>query len=276
MNNNILLSDPNEVFQPHILNNKALPLKIFKAAIKRCDYPNFHENLELLYFKSGKGSIKYGKTTYDIKAEDIVIVNSYTTHQILVDEKIERLCLIIDNGFCKQNNIDASHLCFNPRINDEYLSQQLDILLEVYEGNSEFKNLEVRCILLNILLFLCKNYNMTDTQEKTSYKTHEFLRRTIEYVKNNYNQKITVDNVAANVGLSKYHFLREFKKHTGYTLTTYINIIRCEQAQEMLQSGKYQVKEVALLCGFDNYSYFTNVFKKNMGALPSSFNTAKK
>jgi AraC-like DNA-binding protein/uncharacterized protein (DUF3820 family) len=85
------------------------------------------------------------------------------------------------------------------------------------------------------------------------------------YIKENLTKKLTLDEIAANVGLSKYYFLRQFKKITGYTVIDYVNIIRCEYAQELLRSEKYKVKEVALLCGFDNFSYFTNVYKKYTG-----------
>lgn len=275
MNNNILLNNTNAVFEPHIFYNNELPFILHSSVIDKCDYVNFHESLELLYFKSGSGYVKCGNERYDVKAGDVVVVNSYVTHQIFASQKIERVCLIVANSFCKYNNIDVSCLCFKPLINDELLNKHLDKLVEVYNSTGEFRYLEIKCEVLNLLLFLCRNYNATGTQTPITYVTHEYIRLSIEYIKSNYNKKITADGIAANIGLSKYHFLREFKKHTGYTLTNYINIIRCEYAKELLQSGKYRVKNVALLCGFDNYSYFTNVFKKHTGSLPSTFLNTK-
>ena len=77
------------------------------------------------------------------------------------------------------------------------------------------------------------------------------------------------EDIANAVGLSMYHFSREFKKASGYSVMQYVNMIRCEHAQQLLISGKYKIKEVALLCGFDNYSYFSNIYKSYMGVLPS-------
>lgn len=276
MNNNILLNNTNAVFEPHIFNNNNLPFFLHDSVIDKCDYANFHENLELLYFKSGNGYVKCGKNIYNVKAGDVVVVNSYVTHQTFTDEKIERICLIIDNSFCKYNNIDVSCLCFRPLINDELLNTHIDKIVGTYKNDSEFKYSEIKCAVLNLLLFLCHNYNETDTQTPITYITHEYIRLSIEYIKSNLSKKITADSIATSIGLSKYHFLREFKKNTGYTLTNYINIIRCEYAKELLYSGKYTVKEVALLCSFDNFSYFTNVFKKHTGSLPSDYIKAKK
>jgi len=96
------------------------------------------------------------------------------------------------------------------------------------------------------------------------------VRTALEYIKKNLGKKLSVDEVAEHVGLSKYYFLRIFKRVTGYTMTRYVNMIRCEYAKELLESGKHSIKEVALLCGFENYSYFTNVFKAYSGVLPST------
>lgn len=270
MNNKILLNSTNAIFEPHIFNNN-FPFIIHNTSVNKCDYANFHESLELLYFKSGNGYVKYGENCYPVKAGDVIVVNSYVTHQIITDSNLERVCLIVDNGFCKYNDLDVLCLCFQPLINDEQLNKHLNKLVEIYNSNSKFKYMEIKCQILNILLFLCQNYNATDTQKPITYITHEYIRQSIGYIKKNFNKKITADNVAASVRLSKYHFLREFKKNTGFTLTNYVNIIRCEYAKKLLQSGEYRIKNVALLCGFENYSYFTNVFKKHTGSLPSDF-----
>lgn len=88
-------------------------------------------------------------------------------------------------------------------------------------------------------------------------------------MKANFAQRLTSDEIAASAGLSKFHFLREFKRITGRTPTHYLNAIRCEYARSLLKSGRYSVKEAAFLCGFTNNSYFSSVFLKYTGMLPS-------
>ena len=276
MNNNILLKTSNAVFEPHIFNNTELPFIYHNSIIDRCDFLNFHENLELLYFKNGSGYVNCDTKQYLVKKGDVVVVNSYATHQIITDGSIERICLIIDNNFCKYHNIDVLRLHFTPLINNEYLNEYIDKVVEAYNYNSEFKYAQIKCAVLNLLLFLCRNYSTPDTEQTTKYSADKIVRLSVEYIKKNLSKKISANSVAANVGLSKYHFLREFKKKTGFTLSNYINIIRCEYAKELLYTGKYTVKEVSLLCSFDNFSYFTNVFKKHTGSLPSDYIKAKK
>lgn len=275
MNNNILLKTTSAIFEPHIFNNKELPFIYHNSTVNSCDCLNFHENLELLYFKSGSGCVKYNNQIYPVKPGDVIVVNSYTPHQIIAEGSIKRICLIIDNSFCKYHNIDTAHLHFTPFIESEILKEYFDKVIEEYNCNSEFKYSEIKCAVLNLLLFLCRNYSVSSTNQIIRYSSHKYIEQSIEYIKKNLGKKITADSVAASVGLSKYHFLREFKKKTGFTLTNYINIIRCEYAKELLNSGRYTVKEVAILCSFDNFSYFTNVFKKHTGSLPSDYIKAR-
>lgn len=52
-------------------------------------------------------------------------------------------------------------------------------------------------------------------------------------------------------------------------MISYLNMVRCEHARELLQMGKLSVSECASLCGFQNSSYFTKTYKHYIGELPS-------
>ena len=68
--------------------------------------------------------------------------------------------------------------------------------------------------------------------------------------------------------ITKFHLIREFKRYTGQTVFTYINILKCKKAQSCLMDG-LTVTETATECGFDNVSYFSQVYKKIMGVSPN-------
>ena len=89
------------------------------------------------------------------------------------------------------------------------------------------------------------------------YELHDILKN------------ISLDDIGAAVGVTKHHILRTFKRVTGYTLTEHVNKIRCEYAKQLLEGGDHNVKQAAMLSGFENLSHFTNTFKKHIGCLPS-------
>ncbi len=270
MTNNILPSSCKFVYEPHTALTSSIPCIYHLDVMQHDGVANIHENIELLYVTSGNGGILCDNTLYQVQEGDVIVVDSYMTHQVRPNVEMEVLCLIIDHDFCKANSINTSKLHFAQKIQDSTLNQLLSTIMEEYAGDYAFKPAAIKSALLNILLFLCRNYS----EEKrsgipTSDSAFQHIRIATDYMKENLSKKLTVDEIAAHVGLSKYYFLRQFKKITGYTVIEYVNIIRCEYAQELLRSEKYKIKEVALLCGFDNFSYFTSVYKKHTGRLPS-------
>ena len=99
----------------------------------------------------------------------------------------------------------------------------------------------------------------------------EYAKKAIDYISKNATKSLTVEEVSGAAGLSKYYFIRVFKKVTGQTLTEYINKVRCDCAKTLLVSGEYSITEAALSSGFNNVSYFAKIFKKNTGRLPSDY-----
>lgn len=272
MDSSILLKNHKVIYETPqlIFSNGELPFAYYKDIFSNQGLTYYHEALELIYVTEGSGTAFIDSFTFPFQAGDVVIANSFTTHQYKTDKKFCYHILIIDNNFCKEHNFDLSTVTFSTVINNPQLAELFEKIINAYNNQSKFKNIEIKAAVLNLLLFLLKNYSV-EKDESISFDVSSLdtIRRAIEYMKQNLSKKLDAEAVAASVNLSKYHFLREFKKVTGYTLSTYINILRCEYAKELLISGKYNIKEASIKCGFDNFSYFTSVFKKATGHLPS-------
>lgn len=270
MDNNILLSSKDTVFEPHIRTDRKLPFIFHKNHTCGKRVSNFHENPELLYILDGNGTVTNDCNEYAVNKGDLVVINSYSVHQINSIQPMKYFCLIIDNSFCKYHQIDISALHFTELIRDENFSVLFHNLINECDGDTPFKDAAIMHLVLEILLYLSRNHsqakiNYSDEKESAQKRIHTAIR----YIKENIQKKLSVSEIATSVGLSQYHFMREFKRITGCTLTNYVNIIRCEYAKDLLQTGQHKVKEVALLCGFESESYFINVFKKHTASLPS-------
>ncbi len=273
MDNNILLKNQKITYElPQLLTTDNMPFKFVKRFFSGNGRTYCHENLEIIYIVEGKGISYMDFAPYPFHAGDIIIANSHITHQIVSEQKICYYILIIDNNFCKEHNFDASKLTFSTIINNPQLSKLFQAIIHAYSSQEKFKNTELKVSILNLLLFLLNNYS-SDKVEKIHFDESQFknIQAAIEYIKSNLAKKINAQDVAASIGISKFHFMREFKKITGQTLSSYITFLRCNYAKDLLVSGKYNIKEISLLCGFENFSYFTNVFKKQTGLLPSEF-----
>lgn len=96
------------------------------------------------------------------------------------------------------------------------------------------------------------------------------------YIDQNINAELTLEKVAAHIGISKNYFSMLFKQQEKESFTNYVNRKKIEKAQQMLMSGRYKVYEVAALVGIENENYFSKLYKKYTGMSAGSFLHNKK
>ncbi|MCL2841102.1 MAG: AraC family transcriptional regulator [Defluviitaleaceae bacterium] len=96
------------------------------------------------------------------------------------------------------------------------------------------------------------------------------VKTAIRYITNHYAEPISISEVANEVSLNPVYFGSLFKKETKTAFRDYLNMIRLNYAEGMLHTGKWNVTEVALKCGFSDVFYFSRLFKKHKGVPPSS------
>ena len=91
------------------------------------------------------------------------------------------------------------------------------------------------------------------------------------YLDEHLDEKITLDEVAAHVGISPFHFCKVFKDNTGMTLTEYVNRRRVEQAKQRLLHPDARVTEIAFDIGFQSLSQFNRSFARYVGMSPTQY-----
>lgn len=228
---------------------------------------NWHENIELLHFTSGEGYVTCDEKIIKVKCNDVVIINSNVLHSFYTDSCMEYNCLIIDRDFAIKNGLDTSKFYFNEHISDD------DFLLKSFENlysvvSKEHEYIDVAAAVLPLLCYLYHNYSAKSTNEK---KSDNVIKDAITFILQNIQKDISIDDIAEKIGMSKYYFIRKFKKYVGYTPIQYINVQRCEMAKVLLKEKNNSIKQVAKLCGFDDASYFSKVFYKYTKIHPSDY-----
>ncbi len=96
------------------------------------------------------------------------------------------------------------------------------------------------------------------------------LQRVTDYVNDQLDRDLRLEDLAQIAGLSQYHFARMFKESTGLTPHLYINKIRVRRGLELLRRGQPQA-QVAVSCGFAHQSHFAAMFKREFGLPPSRY-----
>ena len=92
----------------------------------------------------------------------------------------------------------------------------------------------------------------------------------IEYIDKNFAHELSIDKIAQEVGLSKYHLIRIFKKNVGLSLHQYLIQTRIKKAAELMKNQNDLVT-LALDTGFYDQSHFIRNFKKHIGTTPGNY-----
>ena len=124
---------------------------------------------------------------------------------------------------------------------------------------------------MEFIVFINKHYlESFGDRIQDDIEYDEKVNNIIHYINENLYSDLSLDSLAKIFYLSKYHLLREFKKHSGYTVHQYIHQKRLIMAKSLLKDG-LTVTEVCNRCGFGDYSNFIRAFKKAFGAPPKTF-----
>lgn len=98
-----------------------------------------------------------------------------------------------------------------------------------------------------------------------------YITQMLEITQEHYAEKISVESIAEQLGVSASYLSRKFKQATGLTYLDFLNKYRVQKAIKLLETGKYKVYEISDLTGFSGYKHFNTVFKKYTKQSPTEF-----
>ncbi|MEH6633417.1 MAG: AraC family transcriptional regulator [Halopseudomonas aestusnigri] len=108
--------------------------------------------------------------------------------------------------------------------------------------------------------------------EETSPQTNDpRIKRAIEYIEDNLDQPITLDELASVSAMSRYHFAKMFKDLTSLPPHRYLAVRRIEQAKLLLMSSSLSTAEIAYKVGYNSQSNFTQTFRRITGITPAKY-----
>lgn len=247
-------------------------------------YWHFHPEFELVYIEGASAKRHVGNHISQFTDSDLVLIGSNIPH------------LNFDHGVKTSYRKEVLHI--KPSFKKEFVGefpelQSLERLLELSKYGIAFSGVtkqEIGGLLkelhqlppfeffmqsLHILkkLSQSKEFELLHTKPYLNHyraKEQVRIRQIYAMVDENYQRKITVEEVASLCNLTKPAFCRYFKKATGNTFIGFLNQYRISQAKRLLLIGK-NVGQTCFECGFESLSYFNRTFKKVTSENPSSF-----
>lgn len=247
--------------------------------------PHHHDFFECYYFLHGNVTFLIEGKAFDLKPGDIILVNSSELHQAAIndlDEPYERMVLWLDAGFIRQLSSAGTDLgqCFVHKNRSNILRPDLDSqhrvrtlmtqLLELDDANSFGRDLLKNAFLTQLLVLLNQIMLKQGQSQTVEVRKSRRIEAIIDYINENLEKTIQIDDLAEKFYVSKFHLSREFKEQTGATLHRYIVQKKLILAKELILQGK-PITDVYQSCGFGDYSNFFRVFRHEYDMTPKQY-----
>lgn len=235
---------------------------------------HWHDEIEILFAKN-PGKLILDGQSIPFKENDILFVNSRQLHSTYLEY----------GGL-------VYHILIDPRLyyfsHSQYMNEHyMRLPVKLPERNALFPDIinelvgierpvkpENELYVMNLLfkMLLCmqkENYFVTNYNVDDSVQL-EYIKKSIEYIENNLTEKMLIDDIADNIGISKAYLMRLFKIYTGDTIIHYLTGCRLEEARRRLMEN-YSVTNIAVDCGFTDAPHFCKAFKKYYGSSPINY-----
>lgn len=237
-----------------------------------------HDYLEIFIVLKGSGKLIIENIEYTLKKNNIVFINSGVMHTEVSDssESLEYLFFAVDNIKLKSlsaNQLFSSELCPVYSYDNTPLQTPVNEIIKWTNSNSVSAPVVIKNYLIILLvLFLQSIYDTEMVPTQSSAFQYEVAK---EYINKHFASRITLDELAANCYVSKWHLTRLFKQHSGSSPFEYINAKRLELAKKLLRETDYSITKIAYESGFNSSSYFSQIFKKAFNTSPENYRKIK-
>ena len=231
---------------------------------KRTDCRNFR----LAYVISGSAVYDFGDQEITVVPGDVLFIGNNNGYTCKVADEGAWEHMVITFTLWDAERVDILPLQF---VNKSSRPKQFEDLFKeafrVYNSGSAACNMEAKALVYLIISKLLQE-NEKQFFKKSKYKG---IKDVAEYIKSNYKEKITMDDLVQISGYSISHFSRLFKELYGLSPVDYINYIRIDNAKKLLRSDMLTLSEIAEECGFSNAYYFSRVFKMKTNMTPREY-----
>ncbi|MFN7119322.1 MAG: AraC family transcriptional regulator [Saprospiraceae bacterium] len=249
-------------------------------------YWHFHPEYELVFIEleSGGGTRHVGEHIERYEGSDLLFIGSNIPHLNLdYGVKSNYIKIVVQmredflaSAFSTIPELYHIQILFNKSRKGLYFNGETKkVVGERLKRFPDLPQFQQFVEILNIfqILSTAAEVNEMHTQPYMHHynvKEQERLRRIYQFIENNYEKNIGIEEVAGLSHLTKSAFCRYFKKMTRMTFTEFLNQYRINQAKKLLLLDK-NVTEVCFECGFESLSYFNRTFKKVTGENPLRF-----
>lgn len=246
---------------------------------------HYHNLLEISVVLSGEGYYFVDGKAIRVKKGSIIIFNPLVPHAWLADEDnppIQKTftfypTLFLGDEIEKEENAlvreylhHMTYLYIDEKESVLYV-ELLESIYKEYTERPEGYQPAIKYLLLLLFIHLFRG-KISVQEKKKKNSSYSDIEQAIKYMKSNFHNNISLEEVANKVYMHPNYFSTMFKKKCGIAFADYMNILKVSMATELMESTELTIEEIATKCGFSSLSNFYRVFKKIYKVSPAKYN----
>lgn len=249
---------------------------------------HWHPEIEITYVQKGTMCYKVNHMVYHLKEGDIVFNNSGALHSGTMENQKD--CAYIPVTFDSrliygffQSTVNSKYV--DPVIQDSMLPaicinqsepwhkpfrEYLLRIIDLDEKKPDFYELDITICLQSMWRLLLEHITYEPQASRENSLEYDRIKKILSYIEENYQNKITLNDIAGHIHLCESECTRLFKRHMNTTLFAFLQEYRIERSLEFLRADQ-PVSAVADKAGFSDPNYYSKVFAKIKGCSPREY-----
>ncbi len=228
------------------------------------DYNKFY------YFLGGEGTLIIEEDEYQPEPGELYLIPADTRHTYFHNPKspVFKYWCHFDMSFGEGKKLVYSKDVVKCKIPEDTIKPIFEKLIEANMSRTPLDTLSEKSALLELIRIFMSNTDYI----KLLPTADNFINRINEYINQNICSNITLKQMADLFHLHPNYFTQYFKKYFNVSPIEHVNIIRLERGARLLRSEPQKsIGEAAIEVGFNDYRYFSRLFKKRYGITPSAY-----
>lgn len=245
-----------------------------------------HPAMEIIMPVEGPVDIESATEKYHVEPGDILIIPPAEMHRIFVPENGKRFIFIINVSFMTElkaftaiSPLFTSFIHITPATHANIYNEAYQLLIQMrneYFSSVPFYEMTIHAHMLELFVLLGQDHlNKVDMYSGlNALMQKEYMQRfnnVLNYIDEHFVEDLSLEEVAAFSGFSKFHFTRLFKKYTNSTFYDYLIYRRVQEAEKLLAEADMTITDVALRSGFASISTFNRTFKQKKNCTPREY-----
>ena len=260
-----------------IIPNDDISFKMFMFEGKDGNYfrdKHWHRSVEIFAVLDGELDFFLEDDRIHLTPGQFVLVNSNEIHSIHAIRPNMTVVMQIPVSTFHRYYFNNSFIYFthSRRDADEQVMQLIKEMYSIYDEKQLGYELAVQSRFYQLLYILVIKYREDDTDhEPASLRSRSKMTEITDYIKENYNKKITLELLGSVFGYSSTYVSKMFRKYTGYTFKDYLENIRIAYAVQDMEQSRETLEIIAAKHGFPDRKALNKAFKAKYNKTPSEY-----